>query len=170
MDNQKLTDLVAAFQANETDRTFRRIYAGFEGLLVTLANAREGQRDDLIQEGALGLLDAVRTFDPARGVPFVAYARKKARWSISKACRPISRHRDHTVNSEPDSHASAPADAFEQTHAREIVAKLSDVSRYVLDGIARGETGDSIASENGISAGRVSQIKNEIRANIRGEK
>jgi len=137
---------------------------------VSLGKERAGEREFRTHEGGVGVLDRVRTFEPERGGPFVAYGRKKARWSISKACRPISRHRDHTVNSEPDSHASAPADAFEQTHAREIVAKLSDVSRYVLDGIARGETGDSIASENGISAGRVSQIKNEIRANIRGEK
>ena len=32
------------------------------------------QRDDLVQEGVIGLLKAIRRFDPGRDVPFPAYA------------------------------------------------------------------------------------------------
>jgi RNA polymerase sigma-B factor len=32
------------------------------------------QRDDLVQEGVVGLLKAIRRFDPGRNVPFPAYA------------------------------------------------------------------------------------------------
>jgi RNA polymerase primary sigma factor len=41
--------------------------------------------DDLVQEGAVGLLDAVDSFDPARGVPFERYARFRIRRSILAA-------------------------------------------------------------------------------------
>lgn len=168
MNEKTLTALVARFQARESDRTFARIYAEFEGLLVVLADARSGHRDDLIQEAALGLLEAVRTFDPSRGVPFKAYARKRARWAVSKACRPISRHHDNTVHSEADRHGSATADALELVHARNVERGLSPLKKAVLDGIVRGEAGQDIAKRTGISAGRVSQLKSELIAEIRG--
>ena len=41
--------------------------------------------DDLVQEGALGLLDAVDAFDPARGVEFERYARFRIRRAILDA-------------------------------------------------------------------------------------
>ena len=43
--------------------------------------------DDLIQEGNLGLLAAVRQFDPERGVPFATYA---TGWIRQAVCRAIS--------------------------------------------------------------------------------
>ena len=43
--------------------------------------------EDLIQEGNLGLLAAVRRFDPERGVPFVPYA---TGWIRQAICRAIS--------------------------------------------------------------------------------
>lgn len=43
--------------------------------------------EDLVQEGALGLLAAVRNFDPERGVPFRAYA---TRWIRQAICRGLS--------------------------------------------------------------------------------
>lgn len=43
--------------------------------------------EDLIQEGNLGLLAAIRQFDPERGVPFPAYA---TGWIRQAICRAIS--------------------------------------------------------------------------------
>jgi RNA polymerase sigma factor (sigma-70 family) len=41
------------------------------------------QRQELLQEGVVGLLEALRRYDPARGTPFWAYAR----WYVVRAMR-----------------------------------------------------------------------------------
>jgi RNA polymerase sigma factor for flagellar operon FliA len=43
--------------------------------------------DDLIQTGTLGLIDAVRRYDPSKGIPFPAYARYRIRGAILDALR-----------------------------------------------------------------------------------
>ncbi len=40
------------------------------------------ERDDLVSAGVVGLIDAVDRFEPARGVPFEAYARTRIRGSV----------------------------------------------------------------------------------------
>lgn len=45
--------------------------------------------DDLIQTGTLGLIDAVRRFDPSKGIPFPAYARYRIRGAILDALRAL---------------------------------------------------------------------------------
>src|SRR5947209_2331829 len=41
--------------------------------------------DDLVQEGCIGLLSALRAFDPGRGVKFSTFAGPAIRWSILRA-------------------------------------------------------------------------------------
>jgi RNA polymerase sigma factor for flagellar operon FliA len=45
--------------------------------------------DDLIQTGTLGLIDAVRRYDPSKGIPFPAYARYRIRGAILDALRSL---------------------------------------------------------------------------------
>jgi RNA polymerase sigma factor for flagellar operon FliA len=45
--------------------------------------------DDLIQTGTLGLIDAVRRYDPSKGIPFPAYARYRIRGAILDALRTL---------------------------------------------------------------------------------
>jgi RNA polymerase sigma factor for flagellar operon FliA len=45
--------------------------------------------DDLIQTGTLGLIDAVRRYDPSKGIPFPAYARYRIRGAILDALRAL---------------------------------------------------------------------------------
>ena len=40
------------------------------------------ERDDLYQAGVIGLLNAKRLFDPARGLTFSTFAVAKIRWSM----------------------------------------------------------------------------------------
>lgn len=47
--------------------------------------------DDLVQEGALGLIDAIEHFDPDRGMPFERYARFRARNAMRDALTESSR-------------------------------------------------------------------------------
>lgn len=45
--------------------------------------------DDLMQAGSMGLLDAVRRFDPSRGVPFAAYAKFRIRGAVLDSLRQL---------------------------------------------------------------------------------
>lgn len=47
--------------------------------------------DDLVQEGSLGLLDAIERFDPQRGLTFDAYSRFRIRRAIRNALTDTSR-------------------------------------------------------------------------------
>lgn len=46
---------------------------------------RDRERDDLFQEGCLGLIEAARRFDPARGIPFASFALIRIHHAISQA-------------------------------------------------------------------------------------
>lgn len=73
----------------------RRLAEANMGLTVTIARAldRSGGRylADLIQEGHVGLLEAIRRFDPHRGVSFSTYAGFWIRAMIMKYIRDNSR-------------------------------------------------------------------------------
>jgi RNA polymerase sigma factor for flagellar operon FliA len=45
--------------------------------------------EDLVQTGTLGLIDAVRRYDPSKGIPFPAYARYRIRGSILDSLRAL---------------------------------------------------------------------------------
>lgn len=51
------------------------------------ATARGGGYDDLDQEAAVALVEAVRLYDPARGVPFASYALRRVRWRVLDCLR-----------------------------------------------------------------------------------
>ena len=55
-----------------------------------------GDGEDLIQEGMLGLLSAIRGFDPDRGVPFEGYAELCIRRRIYSALRRLSANKELT--------------------------------------------------------------------------
>jgi len=47
------------------------------------------EMDDLIQTGTVGLIDAIRRYDPAKGIPFPVYARYRIRGAILDALRAL---------------------------------------------------------------------------------
>lgn len=60
------------------DGPHHALVLGHRDLVVAMAERyarRGGSRDDLVNEGYLGLLDAARRFDPDRGTRFATYAR-----------------------------------------------------------------------------------------------
>ncbi|MYE43574.1 MAG: sigma-70 family RNA polymerase sigma factor [Acidobacteria bacterium] len=83
--------------AQRADRTEEAFWASYnemvEGNLALVVRIAKPYRrfglplEDLIQEGNLGLLAAIRQFDPERGVPFPAYA---TGWIRQAICRAIS--------------------------------------------------------------------------------
>jgi len=58
-----------------------------------------GDSEDLIQEGMLGLLSAIRTFDPEKGVKFSTYAEFCVRRRIYSAIRSASGNKHTPLNS-----------------------------------------------------------------------
>lgn len=84
--------LLAARAAGDT-AALRRLSAEYVahnmGLVYEIAKrfAHRGMdRDDLAQEGALGLMRAAATFDPARGFKFSTYASWWVRHHMQRAC------------------------------------------------------------------------------------
>jgi len=58
-----------------------------------------GDGEDLIQEGMLGLLSAIRTFDPTKAVKFKTYAESCVRRRIYSAIRSASGYKHTPLNS-----------------------------------------------------------------------
>jgi RNA polymerase sigma-B factor len=69
--------LVAAVRAHGDPDAVQALVTEHLGLVRRIARRHAGHVDDvddLVQEGVVGLLKAIRRFDPHRGVPFPAYA------------------------------------------------------------------------------------------------
>jgi RNA polymerase sigma factor (sigma-70 family) len=66
-------------------------YEAHQGLLISLARkfaARYGSdTDDAVQSGGIGLLRAIRTYEPERGVPFLAWARQRIAFALLDGLR-----------------------------------------------------------------------------------
>src|SRR3954451_21109389 len=113
------------------------------GLVHVLAKAYRGRGvadDDLVQEGTVGLIQAVDRFDPDRGVKFSTYAA----WWIRRAL----------------------IDALGQTRVIRMPAKaersLSAVRRAETE--LRGPTSDhAVAERAGLSAERVRSLRTAAR-------
>jgi RNA polymerase sigma factor for flagellar operon FliA len=67
-----------------------RLFAQYQDLAMSLAGRRarmlgadRATRSDLQQAGLQGLMEAINRFDPARNVPFAAYARRRINGAIS---------------------------------------------------------------------------------------
>jgi RNA polymerase primary sigma factor len=87
------TELVRAAQRGQPDAR-ERIVAGNLGIVRTLAAHYRDlglPYDDLVQEGSLGLLDAIDSYDPERGANFETYARFRVRRAIRNALTEKSR-------------------------------------------------------------------------------
>jgi len=71
------TRLVIAARDDDDAEALRALVVGHHDLVRRIAARHASgvdQADDLVQEGMVGLLKAIRRFDPGRGVPFPAYA------------------------------------------------------------------------------------------------
>jgi RNA polymerase primary sigma factor len=79
--------LVAAAAAGDASATARIVVSSL-GLVRSTAAGYRGAGlpfEDVVQEGMIGLLDAIARYDPTRGVPFTAYARFRVRCAIRTA-------------------------------------------------------------------------------------
>ena len=132
--------------------------------------------DDLVQVGALGLLEAAGRFDPAYGVSFKTFAKKRVLGAMYDELRRLEPHHDERAVSfdaapvaadghplaeaVPDPRAPQPAvDTWESPLAD--VERLTKRHRFVLGRTAAGYRQAEIATMLGISTSRVRQLLKE---------
>ncbi|MGN1015206.1 MAG: sigma-70 family RNA polymerase sigma factor [Butyricicoccus sp.] len=89
-------------RAQEGERTAEEILAvRYSSLVKSCARPyflAGGDSEDLIQEGMLGLLTAIRSFDPQRGTAFGAYARTCVQNRIVSAVRAAAAGKHQPLN------------------------------------------------------------------------
>ena len=153
------------------------------------------EREDLVSAGTVGLIDAVDRFDPARGVPFEAFARKRVRGAIIDELRQLDgrgrlfwkRLRDGEIleSSSPDAlsldrlreSGSEPAarDASDSLLERDLWSDVGDAvqalpqrERHVICRYYGASlTLRQIGYELGVSEARVCQIHGRAIAHLR---
>src|SRR5205085_12692275 len=126
--------------------------------------------DDLVQVGALGLLEAAGRFDPAYGVSFKTFAKKRVLGAMYDELRRLEPHRDETAVSfdagpvAADGHPlaeavpdpRAPQPAVETSDSPLVdVQRLTKRHRFVLGRTAAGYRQAEVATMLGISTSRV---------------
>lgn len=142
-----------------------------------LAPQLRTERDDLVQEGAIGLMDAVAHYDAASGTPFQAYASVCIENRILSALRTQSRQKNLPLNE------SVPLDGLEISAAvsssdpedvffgRErlkslmdaVRTRLSPLERKVLESYLGGRSYREIASRVGLTEKSVDNALQRIR-------
>ncbi len=161
-------------------------------LRVASAYATPGLREDLVQEGFLGLLRAIERYDPARGTPFVAFARHFIRGGISHYVRdhrwivrpPRSAHRgprmlslDAVRDGDADCGPAPPASLIGSHEATcddravlvEALATLAPRERLVVfHSSVVGLTQAEVADRLGISQKHVSRVLARALLRLRG--
>lgn len=137
--------------------------------------------EDLVQEGMLGFLEAVKKFDPSKGVPFKAYA------SVCIKNRMINAfNRNNSAANSPltgavpiddeqlTDHASNPENIIDEAAApaklwRIVDSALSVYERRVLDLMLKEKSYAQIAEILGTSAKSVDNAVQRIRKKIRSK-
>lgn len=168
-----LTADEAAFAAQQTG------LLRFCALRVQRRNPGE-DLDDLIGDGTLGLLRAVRRHDPSLGFKFSGYAVRSIEWDMLSAILRRSRHKrgegvdfisvdqwgedeERFLHADDDTEA----DAVEAALARVAIEALPERWRPVVAYLVGFKTVAEVAAEMGVGKCRVRQIGERARATMR---
>lgn len=136
--------------------------------------------DDGIQEGALGIIQAIETFDPSRGKKFTTYASWKIIGRVTRV-RAVSMRNARRFKGlryeayEPSLFGRDDSgDRAIRNETRAIVAKklkmLDKRHRFVVVSRAKGRTMKQIGESLGISKERVRQLEMRAIEVMRGER
>lgn len=146
------------------------------------ANARISG-EDLVQEGMLGFLDAVKTFDISKGTPFKAYAEACINNRIISAVRVNFNNKNAALSNAVSYEAEAadksdnttdPANIISEKDETEYLAGLlkdglSDFEKQVVDSRLLEKSYSQIAQELGCSEKAVDNALQRIRKKMRSK-
>ena len=180
----QLNDLVATAAAWDDNSLAKliQIITPIAKAKATNLNSRNNRISnvDLVQEGIISLLDAIRSFDPEKGVPFKAYVSI----CIDNRIRSVIRKNRSGGNAaltealdldEATSTASSPA---EITEASEVVENFKKMAKLLLssleykvfslrlEGFSYDEIGKKLGITNKSVDNALSRIKNKLRSQI----
>ncbi len=168
--------LLARAMENEPDAT-GQVFAIFSPLVRTIAASyflMGGDEEDLYQEGLIGLMQALRSFDAQKCDSFVKYAKICIHRSILSAIRFAARKKHEPLNSSveiPDETPLSTGDPEETVLLREkmislyslIDVKLSEKEKSVLDLYIEGLSHKEIAARLSITPKAVENALTRIR-------
>ncbi len=180
-----LTDeQLALMAADGDDESMALLIAKITPIAKAKAGKYDGPRlsaDDLVQEGMLGFLDAVKSFRPEKGVPFKAYAETCINNRIISAVRASLNNKNAALtnavsiddeSSDIFSRSSDPAVIFADKHGSELLKKiisddLSDFERQVIELRLLDQSYAQIAASLDCSEKAVDNALQRIRKKIR---
>jgi RNA polymerase sporulation-specific sigma factor len=148
-----------------------------------------GDSEDLIQEGMMGLLSAIRQFDPGMNASFRTYAEVCIRRRMLSAVKSASRLKhlplndglslDYILSEESQTQSAANTDAFRRTPEEQVLARESKIELYnafaqqlsrlekqVLTLYLDGLSYDEIASRTGRDEKSVDNAVQRIRRKL----
>ena len=139
--------------------------------------------EDLSQEGMLGFLDAVRSFDPSRGVPFKAYAETCINNRILSAVRANFNNKNaalsNAVSLEFETHemsdnradpANILAEQYDSEHTEALLKSgLSDFEMQVTNLRLNGKSYQQIAEELSCTEKAVDNALQRIKKKFRSK-
>lgn len=134
-------------------------------------NVDFAEREDIMQEGFLGLISAVRAFNPDKNVSFSTYAN---RCIFNKMVSALPKREnevfDEPSDSEPDN--NTPESIFFSKLLSEEVSRImkesfSDKERKVFKLFLKGESYENIAKTIGVSQKAVDNALQRVRKKLR---
>jgi len=136
----KLDDLAILARGGD-DEALLKIYTESRGMLRSMANVYYmvgADRDDVIQEGMIGLLGAIRTFDPDAGASFKTFAELCVKRHIINAVKMAGRKKHMLLNEYVSIDAASCEDTIIEDTLRapratdpEQIVMLADLLAYV---------------------------------------
>lgn len=133
------------------------------------------EADDLMQEGLLGLLNAIRTFDPQKGTPFSAYSNvcitnkmKTALFKSNRSAIPVDEADEQLIPadlSDPESILLEKEKSLELDH--EIRALLSENEWQIFRLFLQGSTYFQMARQLNISPKTVDNALQRVRRKLK---
>lgn len=145
----------------------KNVYATF--ISATANSYPAYMREDLVQEGSIGLYLACVSFDPDKGVPFDAFAKTCIRNRMISAYRSLKR--DGDTDELTDSVAADMTDVVSGFDSKSFFVKLreklSELENDVLDEYLSEKSYSEIADKLNVSEKAVNNAVQRIRKKIR---
>ena len=167
--------LLSSQEDREAEEELIRRYTKLVRLTARRFFLLGGEQEDLIQEGTIGLLNAIRNYRTDAGASFRTYAQRCILFRMmdvlsSNGYREFLSYEDIAVPEAEEVNADPEIRFIENEHYEELLAQLkshlSDMEKTVLDEYLKGSSYSEIASVLGKSNQSVYNAVQRMRAKL----